>query len=135
MTTGPRVGSSSVAWDTPDGVMTSMAFGTEPGSTLQIGLMPPTGQTPNVKAPGVGVNARAWSGLNPSCPASTTLNAQPEPGVLNWASGSAIVTVLLAWSATMNAVPTGLPLASTQAGAANPWASTRSLQAPPGAMV
>ena len=42
MTTGPRVGSSSVAWETPAGVMTSMAFGTVVGSTAQIGLVPPT---------------------------------------------------------------------------------------------
>jgi hypothetical protein len=53
----------------------------------------------------------------------------------NWASGSAIVTVRLASSVTMNAVPAGVPLAFTQTGAANPCASTRSLQAPAGAMV
>ena len=80
------------------------------------------------------MNARALSGLKPSCPVSTTLNAQPGPGVPNWASGSAIVTVRLASSTSMNAVPTGFPLASTHAGEANPWASTRSLQAPAGAM-
>ena len=57
------------------------------------------------------------------------------PGVPNWASGSAIVTVLLASSVSMAAVPTGLPLASTHAGAAKPCASTRSLQAPADAIV
>jgi len=41
MMTGPRVGSSSVAWETPAGVMTSIAFGTVAGSTEQIGLVPP----------------------------------------------------------------------------------------------
>jgi hypothetical protein len=48
MTTGPRVGSSSVSWDTPGGVMTSIAFGTDAGSTEQMGLVPPGAQTPNV---------------------------------------------------------------------------------------
>ena len=51
MTTGPRVGSSSLACDTPDGVMTSTALGTVVGSTVQIGLVSPGAQTPNVKAP------------------------------------------------------------------------------------
>ncbi len=77
MVTGPAVGSSSVAWLTPSGVSTSTAFGTLPGSTAQIGLFPPGAQTPNEKSPGVGVNPRAWSGENPSCPVSTTVKAQP----------------------------------------------------------
>src|SRR5690349_8454486 len=114
--------------------MTSMAFGTEPESTEQTGLVPPGAQTPNVNAPAAGVNARAWSGWNPSCPVSTTLNAQPGPGVPNWASGSAIVTMRLASSDTMTAVPAAVPLALTHTGAANPCASTRSLQAPAGAI-
>ena len=59
MTTGPRVGSSSVACDTPGGVMTSMALGTVDGSTEQMGAVPPTAHTPNVNAPGVAVKARA----------------------------------------------------------------------------
>jgi hypothetical protein len=59
MTTGPRVGLSSVAWDTPAGVITSTAFGTAPGSTEQMGLVLPVAHTPNVKAPGVGVKLRA----------------------------------------------------------------------------
>src|SRR5580692_3010857 len=115
--------------------MTSMALGTFAGGTAQIGLVPPAGETPNEKAPAGWVNARARSGLNPSCPVSTTLNAQPDPGVPNWASGSAIVTVRFASSVSMKAVPTEFPLASTQVGDAKPWASTRSLQAPAGAMV
>src|SRR5262244_3968567 len=41
MTTGPRVGSSSVACETPCGVITSTAFGTVPGSTWQIDAVPP----------------------------------------------------------------------------------------------
>src|SRR5262249_34956750 len=40
ITTGPAVGSSSVAWLTPLGVMTSIAFGTVPGSTEQMGETP-----------------------------------------------------------------------------------------------
>src|ERR1700722_4136483 len=137
MTTGPRVGSSSVACVTPDGVMTSMALGTVVGPTLQIGLVPSGAQTPNEKAPAGWVKARAWSELNPSCPVSTTLNAHPDPGVPNWASGSAIVMVRFASSTNVEAVPTWFPLASTQTvGAkAGACASTRSLQAPAGAMV
>jgi hypothetical protein len=96
MTTGPRVGSSSVACERPAGVMTSMALGTVAGSIEQIGFAAPTGQTPNENGCAVIVNARAWSELKPSCPVSTTLKAQPDPGVPNWASGSAIVTVRLA---------------------------------------
>jgi len=45
--TGPIVGSSSAACDTPAGVSTSMALGTVPGSTAQIGLLPPGAHTPN----------------------------------------------------------------------------------------
>ena len=47
MTTGPRVGLSSVAWETPGGVITSIAFGTVAGLTEQIGLITPAAQTPN----------------------------------------------------------------------------------------
>jgi small GTP-binding protein len=59
MTTEPAVGSSSVACDTPGGVMTSMAFGTLFGLNVQIGALPPDAHTPNVNAPGVAVKARA----------------------------------------------------------------------------
>ena len=51
ITTAPAVGSSSVACDTPDGVMTSMALGTVAGSTEQIGLVPPAAHTPKLKSP------------------------------------------------------------------------------------
>ena len=47
MTTGPSVGFSSVACETPAGVITSMALGTVAGSTEQIGAVPPVAQTPN----------------------------------------------------------------------------------------
>src|SRR5215469_10617526 len=130
MATGPLSGFSSSAWETPVGVMTSMAFGTEPGSTLQIGAGLPAAQTPNANAWGVAENARAWSWLNPSWPVSTTLNAQPGPGVPNCASGSAIVIVLSAWFAETSGVPTVAPLASTHTGDANPCTSRRWLQAP-----
>ena len=45
-TTGPRVLSSSVAWETPGGVMVSITLATVLGSAEQIGAVPPTGQTP-----------------------------------------------------------------------------------------
>src|SRR6266480_798848 len=134
MATGPRVGSSSVAWDTPAGVITSIAFGTVPGSAEQTGAVPPGAHTPNVKPPAVVVKARAWSGLNPSWPVSTTLKPQPDPGVPNCASGSAIVMVRSACSASTDAVPTLPPDAFTQAGEAKPCTSTRWLQAPAFAM-
>ena len=132
--TGPAVGSSSVAWLTPSGVSTSTAFGTLPGSTAQIGLLPPGAQTPNEKSPGVGVNPRAWSGENPSCPVSTTVKAQPGPGVPNSACGSPIVIVLLACDAATNAVPTELPAAFCHTGDAKPCTSTYCCQALPGAI-
>src|SRR5580704_18989535 len=113
MTTGPGTGSSSVAWETPGGVITSMAFGTVAGSTEQIGAVPPGAHTPNVKPPGVAVKARAWSELNPSWPVSTTLKPHPDAGVPNCASGSAIVIVRSACSASTDAVPTLLPPAFT----------------------
>jgi hypothetical protein len=55
-----------VAWETPDGVIVSITFGTVLGSTVQIALVPPGAHTPNVNDPGVAVNARAWSELKPS---------------------------------------------------------------------
>ena len=130
MTTGPRVGSSSVAWETPAGVSTSTALGTVFGSAEQTGAVPPDAHTPNENAPGVGVKLRAWSGLNPSWPVSTTLKPQPDPGVPNCASGRAMVIVLSACTASANAVPTLPPPALTQTGEAKPCTSTRWLQAP-----
>ncbi len=65
MTTGPSVGSSSVAWETPAGVITSIAFGTVVGSTAQIGLAAAAAaavHTPNWKSCAVVWNPRAWSG-------------------------------------------------------------------------
>jgi hypothetical protein len=41
MTTGPLSGFSSLACETPDGVITSIAFGTVAGSTEQIRLLSP----------------------------------------------------------------------------------------------
>src|ERR1039457_3860263 len=108
MTTGPRVGLSSVAWDTPAGVITSTAFGTAPGSTEQMGLV---------------------------LPVAHTANDQPDVGVPNAASGSPIVIVLLTCDAPTNAVPSELPEASCQIGDANPCTSTISLHALAGAMV
>src|SRR4029077_7588890 len=130
MTTGPRVGSSSVACETPAGVITSTAFGTVPGSTEQIGAVPGGPHTPNRKGWAVGAKPRAWSGLNPSCPVSTTVKPQPEPGVLKAASGSAIVMVPSDCDASTCAVPTELPDASCQTGGRKPCTSSRWLHAP-----
>ena len=47
ITTGPGTGLSSVAWETPGGVITSIALGTVDGLTGQIGAVPPTAHTPN----------------------------------------------------------------------------------------
>src|SRR5205085_8965715 len=134
MATGPAVGSSAVAWETPAGVRMSMALGTVSGSAAQTGAVPPGAHTPNVKPAGVGVKLRAWSVPNPSWPVSTTLKPQPEAGVPNCASGRAIVIVRSACSASTDAVPTLSPDAFTQTGAAKPCTSTRWLQAPAGAM-
>src|SRR4029453_8303440 len=82
-TTAPSNGFSSVAWLTPAGGITSTAFGTVLGSTVQIGELSPGAQTPNVNSSGVAAKPRAlsWSSLKPSWPVSTTVNAQPGPGV------------------------------------------------------
>src|SRR6266566_2329475 len=134
MTTGPRMGSSSVACETPADVITSTAFGTVFGLTAQTGAVPPGAHTPNVKPSGVAVKLRAWSVPNPSWPVSTTLKPQPDPGVPSWASGSAIVMVRSACSASTDAAPTLPPDAFTQTGEAKPCTSTRWLQAPAGAI-
>ena len=135
MTTGPEVGSSSVAWETPGGVITSTAFGTPAGSAEQTAAVPPGAHTPNVKPPGVAVNARAWSELKPSWPVSTTLNPQLEVGVPNCASGRATVMVRSLPLASTDGVPAAVPPAFTQTGEANPCTSTRWLQAPDAAIV
>src|ERR1017187_5048212 len=96
MTTGPRVGLSSVAWETPVGVSTSTAFGTVAGSTLQIGAVPPGAQTPNVKTRGVAVKARARARMNPTAAVSTTLKPPPDDGVPTCAAGRATGIVLSA---------------------------------------
>src|SRR5436190_13880059 len=92
--TGPTVGSSSVAWLVPAGVMTSIAFGAVPGSMLQIGETPPGAQSPNWNGWAVGAKPRAWSGLKPSCPCSTTENVHPLAGWPSAAAGTAIVIAL-----------------------------------------
>lgn len=80
-TTGPVVGSSSVAWEAPGGVSRSITFGTVEGSTEQMGLVPPGAQTPKVYPLGVVVKALAWSGLKPSWPVRTTVKPHPLAGV------------------------------------------------------
>src|ERR1700743_2114709 len=135
MTTGPSVRLSSVACETPAGVITSTALCTVDGAGAPTRAVAAGARTPKVSTPGVAVKARAWSGLNPSWPASTTLKPQPDAGVPNCASGSATVIVLSACTARADAVPTEVPAAFTHVGDANPCTSTRWLQAPDGAMV
>ena len=65
-----------------------MALGTVAGSTEQIGLVPPGAQTPNKNGCGVAAKPRAWSGLKPSWPVSTTVKPQPDPGVPRLAVGT-----------------------------------------------
>ncbi len=65
-----------------------MALGTVFGFTVQCGSLLVVAQTPNVNCPGVEVNARAWSGLKPSWPVSTTVKPQPDPGVPRLAVGT-----------------------------------------------
>jgi len=48
--------------------MTSSAFGTVPGSTVQCGSLEAVAHTPNWNSWGVAAKLLAWSGLNPSCP-------------------------------------------------------------------
>ena len=82
------------------------------------------------------VKARARSGLKPSWPVSATVKAQPDVGVPNWASGRAMVMVLVDLDGERGRrCRPGYPPASTQTGEAKPWTSSRWLQAPAGAMV
>src|SRR6202522_1710996 len=135
MTTGPGIGSSSVSWETPAGVMTSIAFARVVGSTAQIGLVPPTAHTPKVYAPGVAVKARAWSELKPSWPVRTTAKDHPAPGVPNVACGSAIVTGPAVCEVAMNGAPSGVPEAPCRPGEATPCPPTTPLPALAGAIV
>src|SRR3954470_2596301 len=87
--TGAWVGSSSDAWLTPAGVMTSIALGTVPGLTAQIGFGSGlVAQTPNWKSCGVGWKPRARSLLNPSCEVRVTVKPQPGPGLPSDARGT-----------------------------------------------
>jgi len=57
-----------------------MALGTVDGSTVQWGSELTVAQTPKTTG-GVAAKPRAWSGLKPSWPVSTTVNTQPVEGV------------------------------------------------------
>src|SRR5580698_6670162 len=132
-TTGPGTGLSSVSCETPGGVMVSITSGTKFRGYEQIGSVPPTGQTPSVNPPGFVVNEIAWSALKPFWPVIATVNVHPAAGVPNSASGRAIVIVLATVDATTAVgVPTWPPEALTHTGDANPWTSSRSLQASAG---
>src|SRR6266536_2722328 len=133
--TGPSVGSSSVLRSTPAGVSTSIALGMVPGSAPQIVAVPPGAQTPNRNGCAVAAKPRAWSGLKPSCPVSTTANDHPDAGVPKADAGTPIVMVRATAEATTVAPPSERPAASSQTDAANPCTSSRSLQASAGAIV
>ena len=136
MTTGPGTGLSSVAWSTPVGVITSIALRHRAGATEQIGLVPPAAQTPKVKLPRRGGEAAGLAGREPVLAGQHDAEApSPGPGVPNSASGSAIVMVWSPARRRTNAVPTERAAGADHTGAAKPWASTRSLQAPAGAML
>src|SRR5215472_4104699 len=135
MTTGPRVGSSSVAWETPAGLMTSMAFGTAPGGNVQMAAVPPGAHTPNRNGWGVGAKPRAWSGLKPSWPVSTTVKIQPVVGWPSAALGTMIVMNREIALADTLTGPSDAPLASTNTGDAKPCTSSRLLHAEAGAIV
>jgi hypothetical protein len=70
--------------------------------------------TPNVNGPGVAVKPRAWSPEKPSCPVSTTVNPQPDPGVPpSDAVGTLKVMNREIALALISIWPTVLPCAST----------------------
>ena len=48
---------------------------------MQCGSALAVAHTPNWKGSGVGWKPRAWSGLNPSWPVSTTVKDHPDAGV------------------------------------------------------
>src|SRR6266508_3092376 len=112
-----------------------MAFGTVAGSTVQCGSFEAVAQTPNANSCAVAAKPRAWSGLKPSCPVSTTANDHTDAGVPKAEAGSPIVMVRATAEATTVAPPSERPAASSQTGAANPCTSSRSLQASAGAIV
>src|SRR3954453_4823584 len=114
--TGPSVGSSSVAWLGPAGVMTSIAFGAVPGVMPQIGETVAGAQSPNWNGCAVGAKPRAWSGLKPSCPCRTTENTQPLAGWPSAVAGTAIVIALEVSLALTPRSPSPFPAASTKTG-------------------
>jgi len=57
-----------------------MIFGTAFGLNVQCGSLLVAAHTPNWNGCGVGAKVRAWSGLKPSWPVSTTVKPQPDPG-------------------------------------------------------
>ena len=118
---------------TPAGVITSSAFGTVAGSTVQSGSVLAVAQTPNWNCCGVDWKPRAWSGLKPSCPVRTTV--KPQPG-LGWPSvdfGTLNVMKREIAFALIETVPTVAPVASTYR-CPNPCTSSRRLHANGGAI-
>src|SRR4029077_5896917 len=97
--------------NTPAGMSTSIALGTVLGATVQWGSVLAVAQTPKLKDPGVLVKLRAWSGEKPSCPVSTTVNPQPEPGVPRLEVGTLKVIKREIALALMLTVPTVVPCA------------------------
>ena len=78
----------------------------------------------------MGWKPRAWSGRKPSWPVSTTVNAQPLPGVPPSAPfGTANVMHRVIAFAPIDTVPTVVPSASTKRWP-KPWTSISRLHAP-----
>src|SRR3954452_15338926 len=102
-----------------------MALGTPPGANVQWGSLLAVAQTPNANGCGVGAKPRAWSGLKPSWPCSTTVNTQPVPGWPSAVFGTVTRIDRVAWLAVTVADPSGAPDASTNTGPAKPCASIR----------
>src|SRR5207237_5688346 len=106
------------------GVSTSSVFETLFGSNVQCGSVLGAAQTPNWYGCGVGAKLRAWSGLKPSWPVSTTVNAHPGPGLPSADFGTLNVMKREIAFALIATVPTVAPFASTNRWP-NPCTSTR----------
>jgi hypothetical protein len=103
------------------------------GLKVQCGSALAAAHTPKLNGCGVGANDRAWSGLKPSCPVSTTVKAQPGPGWPSAAFGTLNVMNREIAFALIVTVPTPAPPASTNR-CPKPCASTRRLHANWGAI-
>ena len=126
---------------TPGGGTVSITSGSIDGDTWQAagsGVCPASAaeHTPNEYAPGVAVNARASSVPNPSCPATATVNVQPDATVPRSAVGTVIVICRLAGlPLTLAIVPPEAPSAVCHCARPKPSTSIDWLQASAGVIV